>query len=192
MRKLFLVSIMALAVFGIAAAQKAQPGARSPKVILLISEQNIGGPQRAWWASEVDLSTTEVKVAQALMQAGFEVLEPSYLSKAVKQDKAFRVVNISDGKSVKLGNLSRADYVVLGKAVASAGGSVPQSSMRSCFANATAKLIKVKDGKVLAYLDASGNSAHMDIITGGREALANAGEDLGLKLADAINKQGGK
>jgi hypothetical protein len=161
-------------------------------VILLIAEQNIEGPQRAWWASEIDLSTTEAAIAQKLITGGYEVLEPSNLTRAIKQDKAFRLINLPEDKSVKLGNLSKADYVVLGKAIASAGANVPQSNMRSCFANITTKLIRVKDGKVVAYLDASGNSAHMDVITGGTEALANAAEDLATKITDALNKEGGR
>lgn len=162
------------------------------KVILLISEQNIGSPQRAWWASEVDLSTCEAAVARKIIAAGFDVLEPSRLNKVIKQDRAFRVVDLSEAKSVKLGNLSKADYVILGKAVASSGSKVPQSSMVSCFANITAKLISVKQGKVIAYLDASGNSAHMDVISGGREALSSAGNDLAGKIIEALSKDGGK
>lgn len=162
------------------------------KVILLIAEQNIEGPQRAWWASEIDLSTSEAAIANGLLGAGFQVLEPSNLAKVIRQDRAFRMLNLSEAKSVKLGNLSKADYVVLGKAVASAGGNVPRSTMRSCFANLTAKLIRVKDGRVIAYLDAAGNSAHMDVITGGREALTDAGQDLAVKIINALNKEGGK
>ena len=158
------------------------------KLILLISEQNIDGPQRAWWASEIDLSTTEAKVAARLIADGYLVLEPSNLTKVIRQDPAFRMVGFSENKAVKLGNLSRADYVVLGKAVASAGGNVPQSSMRSCFANVSAKLIRVKDGLVVAYLDAAGNSAHPDVISGGREALGNAADVLALKIEDALTK----
>jgi len=162
-----------------------------PKVVLLIAEQNIEGPQRAWWASEIDLSTTEAMVANRLMENGFEILEPSNLTKVIKQDRAFRMLNLSEPKSVKLGSLAKADYVVLGKAIASSGGNVPQSNMRSCFANVTAKLIRVKDGKVLAYLDAAGNSAHLDVVTGGREALANAGASLAAKILEALKKEGG-
>lgn len=162
-----------------------------PKLILLISEQNIEGPQRAWWASEIDLSTVEARLAQNLIAQGYEVIEPSNLNQVIKQDSAFRLLDISEAKSIKLGNLSRADYVVLGKAVASAGGNVPQSTMRSCFANVSARLIRVNDGKVIAYLDAAGNSAHLDVITGGREALAYAGEDLAAKIISALNKEGG-
>jgi len=158
-----------------------------PKVILFISEQNIEGPQSAWWASEVDLSAAEAAIATQLIAQGYEIIEPSSLNKVIHQQPAFRVINLSENSSVKLASLSKADYLVSGKAIASSGANVPQSSMRSCFANITAKLIS---GKVIAYLDASGNSAHMDVITGGREALVSAAGNLAAKLIDALNKKG--
>jgi len=161
-------------------------------IMLLISEQNIEGPQRAWWASEIDLSTAEATIAQKLLEQDYEVLEPSDLTQIIKQDRAFKMVNLSASKSVRLGNLAKADYIVLGKAIASAGANVPHSNMRSCFANLSAKLIRVKDGKVITYLNAAGNSAHMDVITGGKEALINAGRDLAQKIIEALGKEGGK
>jgi len=159
----------------------------TPSIILLISEQNIEGPQRAWWASEIDLSATESALAQKIIQSGFTVLEPSQLTQVVKKSSAFRLLDIPDGESVKLGNLARAQYVIVGKAIASAGGRVPQSNMLSCFANISAKIIRVKDGKVLAYLDAAGSTVHMDAITGGKEALSKAGSDLADKIINALN-----
>lgn len=160
----------------------------TPKILLLISEQNIEGPQYVWWLSEIDLSVTETNIATKLIEEGYEILEPSNLNKIIQQEEAFRRLDLSEAESIKLGNLSKADYVVLGKAVASAGANVPQSNLRSCFANLSAKLIRVKDGKVIAYLDASGNSAHMDVITGGKEALSNAAGDLATKIIEALNK----
>jgi hypothetical protein len=182
----FLSLLIALGlVSGLAWAQEV----KKPKLILLISEQNIEGPQRSWWASEIDLSATEAVIAGKIIEAGWEVLEPEQLGDAIKKNKAFRTLNISENESLKLGNLAKADYVVLGKAIASSGGFVPQSTMRSCFANLSAKLIRVKDSKVIAYLDAAGSSAHMDAITGGREALVSAGNNMANKLIEAINKQ---
>ncbi|MFH0828159.1 MAG: hypothetical protein V1919_03240 [Candidatus Omnitrophota bacterium] len=163
---------------------------KKPKFILLIAEQNIESPQKGWWASEVDLSATEVVIARKIIETGWEVLEPEQIEDVVKKNKAFRVLDLSEKDSIKLGNLSQADYVVLGKAIASAGGSVPQSTMRSCFANLSAKLIRVKDRKVIAYLDAAGSSAHLDIISGGREALSSAAAILAPKIIEAVNKQG--
>jgi len=188
MRRILFVSLAILGlVLALSYAQETKP-----KVILLISEQNIEGAQRAWWASEIDLSTVETTLAQRLIEQNYEILEPSVLNKLIKKEPAFRKLVLSEEESVKLGNLTKADYVVLGKAIASAGGNVPQSNMRSCFANLSAKVIQVKSGKAIAYMDASGNSVHMDVITGGKEALANAANDLALKIIEALKKEGGK
>ncbi len=160
--------------------------------LLMIAEQNIESPQKAWWMSDVNLSTVESAVARKLLENGYDVLEPSVISGQVRADRAFERADIQDADTVKLGKNLKADYVVLGKAVASAGGNVPQSTMRSCFANVTAKVIHVPDGKVVAYLDAAGSTVHTDVITGGREALSNAGQDLAAKVVSAISQQGGK
>ena len=91
-----------------------------------------------------------------------------------------------------MAKLSKADYVIQGKAVASSGANVPGSNMRSCNAFATAKLIRVRDGQIIAYLDATGRSAHMDVISGGREALVKAAGDLATKIIAALSQQGEK
>jgi hypothetical protein len=185
MKRVIFISLVLFLAFTLAVSYAKEEKA---KIILLIAEQNIAGPQRAWWASEIDLSTTEGAIAKRLIERGFAILEPSNLRKIIQRDRAFRLLSLSQAKSTELGNLSKANYVILGKAIASAGGNVPQSNLRSCFANITAKLIRVKDGKVIAYLDAAGNSAHMDVISGGKEALTNAAEDLAVKVIEVLNK----
>jgi hypothetical protein len=168
----------------------AQTQSSAPKVILMISEQNIEGPRTAWWASEIDLSATEAAIAERLLAEGFEIIDPSAAAGFIRQDRAFRVMDLSEQQSVKLAASSQANYLVVGKAIASAGGRVPQSNMRSCFANISAKVIRVKDKKVVAFVQASGNSAHLDVITGGREALVNAASEASGKIIDGIKKSG--
>ncbi|MFH0858818.1 MAG: hypothetical protein V1842_04720 [Candidatus Omnitrophota bacterium] len=185
MKKILTISLILL-IGLISSCSYAQD--KKTRVAILISEQNIEGPKAAWWVSEIDLSSTEATIAQKLIQQGYEILEPSVLNKIVKNNPAFRVADIGESQSIKLANLVNADYVIVGKAVASSGGNVPSSNMRSCYANLTAKLINVKDGKVVAYLDASGNTVHMDLITGGKEALVKAATDLAGKLIEALNK----
>ncbi len=158
------------------------------KVMLLISEQNISGPRSGWWLSEVDLSASESSIANKLIQSGFEIVQPQQLEETLKKERAFRRIDLTEKDSLKLANLGQADYVLLGKAVASAGAKVPNSSMLSCFANLSAKLIRVKDGKVIAALAASASSAHLDVISGGREALVKAGRDLAGQAVAALNK----
>jgi len=187
-----LVGVVGWALCAFAQETPVPAVALKPKVMLLIAEQNIEGPQHAWWASEVDLSATEAEVASRLIGAGYTVIEPSAAGKALSQKPAFRVIGISENDTRQLADRSQADYVVSGKALASAGGTVAQSSMRSCYANISARLIRVKDGAVLAYLNASGSSAHTDTITGGREALQKAGTDLALKIIEALSQGGMK
>jgi hypothetical protein len=175
-----------------AAPLQAPAAVSSLRIILLIAEQNIDGPQRAWWASEIDLSATEAMVAGKLIEKGFTVVDPASAKESLSQQPAFRVVSITDDATGKLASAAGAEYAVVGKAVATSGGNIPQSSMRSCFANVSAKLIRVRDGKVLAYLSTGGNSAHLDVVTGGREALEKAGEALALKISEALAKEGGK
>jgi hypothetical protein len=182
-----IIFLVLLVFFALTPAYSADAKA---KLILFISEQNIEGPQNAWWASEVDLSSTEAVLAEKLINQGYTVIDPSSMNKIIKANPAFRMVDISESSAVKLGDLSQADYVVLGKAVASSGGNVPQSRMRSCFANITVKLMRIKDSKVIAYLDASGSSAHMDVITGGKEALTSAAEGLATRIVDALKNRG--
>jgi hypothetical protein len=186
---LLVLSVCFGASFGCAQQPQEAKQEKKTRVILLISEQNIEGPQSAWWASEVDLSTTEARVAGQLLQQGYEVVEPSALNKTIRSKPAYRNVILSESDSVQLGNLSKADYIVVGKAVASSGAQVPSSVMRSCFGNISAKLLRVKDSSVVAYLDASGNTVHMDLITGGKEALSNAASALAVKLIAALEKE---
>ncbi|MCM8792543.1 MAG: CsgG/HfaB family protein [Candidatus Omnitrophica bacterium] len=168
-------------------------GENSPKIILIITEQNISGPQHSWWASEIDLSITETTIAKKLIEDGFTVLEPSSLNRIIRQEKAFRLLNFSEQKARKLGSLAKADYVILGKAVASSGRNVPQSNMRSCFANITVKVIRIKDGKVVDYLDSFGAAVHLDPISGGKEALINAAEVIAEKISKTLTvTEGGK
>ena len=161
-------------------------------ILLLIAEQNIGGPQRAWWASEIDLSTVEAELSKVLIYNNFSILTPSQVKRVLRRNRAFRRIDLLDEESVRLGGLSNADYVVLGKAVASAGTYVPHSNMRSCFAHITAKLIRVSDGEVIAYLSSKATSPHLDAIAGVQEALAKAAEDMAMKIVNTLNEYGGK
>ncbi len=189
MKRILLISII-LSCFLLSIHPYCLAEEEKTNILLLIVEQNIEGPQRCWWASEIDLSTVEAKLAGVLIAQGYRVLDPSQITGILRKEKAFRRINLSEKESIKLAKLSQADYVVLGKAVASSGANVPDSNMRSCFANAAVKLIRVRDGQIIAYLDAAGSSVHMDVISGGREALLKAAEDLAAKIIGVLRQQG--
>jgi len=191
MKKIAILCLWLMSFCGMGFCQQSKPEQKT-NILLMIAEQNIEGPATRWWLSEIDLSTTESKLASTLIAQGYGIIEPSVANKTLKREKAFRLVNPQDEQVVRLGKVAKADYVILGKAVASSGSTVAGSNMRSCFANISAKIIKVKDGQVIAYLDATGSSIHTDVITGGKEALSNAATDLAGKVIASLQKEGGK
>ena len=183
-------SLIFFIIVGICASAWAQDLMVSkPKLILLVNEQNIGGPRNAWWASEVDLSIAETRIATTLQGYGCQIIMPAQIKKEIQEERAFRVVDLTPAQSVKIASLAKAEYVLSGKAVASAGGKVPQSNMISCFANITAELIRVKDGIAVGYMTASGSSVHLDTITGGKEALLVAADDLSKQVMSLLEKE---
>ncbi len=163
---------------------------RSQRILLLIAEQNIESPQTAWWASEVDLSVVEQVLAQKFLEKGYQVVEPNTLRDFIVQKPAFRALELSENISLDMAHTASADYILLGKAVASGGAPVPHSSMGSYFGNISVKLIKVADGTMIGHFEGGGNSAHLDAVTGGKEALTRASEALAQKVFLALEKGG--
>lgn len=161
------------------------------RVAIFISEQNIEGPSVEWWLSEIDLSVTESIIARNLINAGYDIIDSSIVNGIIKQNPAFRKVDFTVEESLNVAGMSEVDYVILGKAVASAGGKVPDSNMISCYANITAKVVKVDEKKIISYVDAGGSSVHTDVITGGKEALDRAANNISEKIVNALGKKGG-
>lgn len=180
---------IALLPVALCAQEKAQEKA-PVKLLLLFTEQNIGGPQRAWWASEIDLSIVESSLAAALSEAGFQVVDPEGARPFLQKEPAYRVVRMRECDMTDLANLQEARYVIKGRAIASQGSHPPQSGLHSYFARVTAKVIRVKDHVQVLSLSVWGKSLHADAMAGGSEALEDAGRQLAAKLIQFFKKEG--
>ncbi|MDD5045192.1 MAG: hypothetical protein PHU91_06390 [Candidatus Omnitrophica bacterium] len=191
MKRLFILSLCIALAAGLGYAQ-GQPDKPKAKILLLISEQNIQGPALNWWAGESGSSAMETNLAKLLKDLGFQIIDPSLVHNIAKKERASRVVNLGNKEALHLGQIARADYLVLGKATASCGSSMAGQDVRPCYANATAKLIRTKDGVVIANLDAIGSSANIDVVAAGKEALSNSAVDLAAKIISNLTKEGGK
>lgn len=182
------------------------------KVLFLISEQNIEGQVVSWWgesAGEVRLSVTEPVLFNALTQSGFEVIDPSGKG-PLRVSDPYRRIGLGDQGAMELGRTYGADYVVLGKALATSSqqplhvtgtdddrrwyGSrhsrrdnedsnyAQRTNMRSASATLTAKLIRLSDRKVVAFVSGSGDAIHMNPVTAGKEALEQAAQQAAEAL----------
>ena len=188
-----------------------RPAHQGGKVLFLISEQNIEGQVVAWWgesAGEVRLSVTEPVLFNALTQSGFQVIDPSGKG-PLRVSDPYRRIGLGDQGAMELGRTYGADYVVLGKALATSSqqplhvtrededrdwyGSrrsrgnedsnyAQRTSMRSASATLTAKLIRLSDRKVVAFVSGSGDAIHMNPVTAGKEALEQAAQQAAEAL----------
>mgnify|MGYP005810647911 CR=1 FL=1 len=178
---------------------------RSPrqggKVLFLISEQNIEGQVVAWWgesAGEVRLSVTEPVLFNALTQSGFEVIDPSGKG-PLRVSDPYRRIGLGDQGAMELGRTYGADYVVLGKALAISSQQplhvtgrnedsnyAQRTNMRSASATLTAKLIRLSDRKVVAFVSGSGDAIHVNPVTAGKEALEQAAQQAAEALISQL------
>jgi len=163
-----------------------------PKILLLISEKNTNGELINWWVDETEFSAIEANLSKLLINLNCQAIEVKTALNIVKKDRSFKTANLAGNEALRLGRALRADYVVKGAAFVSAGSNIYSASGRPFFANAAVKLIRIKDGQVIADLDAIGSSVNMDTATGGKEALSNAAVDLAAKIISNITKEGGK
>ncbi len=156
------------------------------KAVLLIAEQTIGQRAFFWWwgvaTGEASLSTVETILGERLIEANIEVIDPSVMSGKLSVPKPYQHVNLSNREAMQLANTMGADIVVIGKALAREGGYAAGSDMRSVHASITARVVKVRTGKVLASVHGEGSSIHIDPVSGAQEAL----QDAANEVADAI------
>lgn len=199
-----------------------RPSHKGGKVLFLISEQNIEQPVVSWWGEsvgEVRLSVTEPVLFNALIQSGYEVIDPADRG-SLRVSDAYRRIGVGDQGAMELGRTYGADYVVLGKALAT-GSSQPmyvtrhsdsredndshatrhgysregndsnyaqRTNMRSASATITAKLIRLADRKVVAFVSGSGDAIHLNQITAGKEALEQAAQQAAENLIAQLHQ----
>jgi len=191
MKRLFVLCLFLVLIPGSGFTQdKDRPKA---KILLLISEQNIQGPSTNWWISGAEMSTIESNLAKLLKDSGYQIISLDAARNIIGRDKAFKVPELPDKEAVLLGRFTKADYAVSGRATASQGSIIAGSNMRPCYADATVKLIRVRNGVVIAALDAIGSSVNTDALLGGKDALSNSAVDLAAKIiSNLTKKEGGK
>jgi len=160
----------------------------APRIVLVVSEQNINGPQKLFWSSSINLANVESALVNTINAMGYRVVDPAVAGKAVKKNPAFNAAGVVDDGNIDLSDFSKlADYAIVAKAVASRGAKLPHSHMVSCFANVTARLIRIQDGQVLRSFGSGASAVHVDAVTGGAEAMASAGRDLAVKIVNELN-----
>lgn len=167
---------------------------KSPRVLFLIAEQNIGQKHYFfWWWGEaeykgetVDMSAAETALKETFLSRGFNVVDISGSTDTFEMSDAFKVADISNEGAVHIARKLNAEIVVKGKALAKPGPGTKGSPVGSYVADVTAQAIRIIDGKVLASAKGHGVARNISDVTGGIEALSKAGNEAAGRLIEQI------
>lgn len=181
-----------LALILMAGLSFARGAENKPKILLLISEKNIEGSSVNWWADQTGFSAIEANLAKLLLELNYQPIEVKTAMNIVKKDKSFQLTNLAGNEALRMARALRADYILRGRAFTYASSNIYSVAGRPFFADATVKLIRIKDGQLIAELNAIGSSVNTDAAIGSKEALSNVAVDLAAKIISNINKDGGK
>jgi hypothetical protein len=131
----------------------------------------------------------EAVMSDGFTNAGFQVVDPQVLKGKLQPKPAFRVLDLSTDVARNVAEKSDADLVVVCKGVAKDAyhETIAQGGMHSGQANVVARLVRVKDGKVLASSTQHAAQVHIDVETARLNALNEAARMAAAELTQKIN-----
>ncbi len=170
-----------------------------PRVLVMISEQNIGQPQPAfWWGGQqgsapvvantaVSLDAVENSFIKEWMAKGIIFVDRQAIMGKIKVGAPVTSTAAPNDQAVKefAGNTG-AEVVVYGQAVATDAGTVMGTQMHSLRANVSLKALNLDTGVIMGTSVVSQVANHIDPTTGGTKALQAAGKKASEELLQQI------
>jgi hypothetical protein len=157
---------------GILAVLKAK---NMPRVLVMISEQNVGqSDAKFWWGNGVfatDLGVVENGFIDDWSPKGFTFIDRQALSGKLKVGPALTSAEPAEDAVKEFGLMAGAEVVVIGKAVATDAGLIMNTQMHSVRANISIRALNLDTGEILGTSTAAHTAGHVDAVTAGTQAL---------------------
>lgn len=165
-----------------------------PKILIMVSEQNIGQPEaQAWWTTQgftTNLDVVENTFIEAWQPLGFGFVDPQALKGKIKVGKALQSPNIDDSEAKSFAGKTGAQVVIVGKAIAQeANGKAFGTNLISARANMSVRAIRVDTGDILATSTLDGGSMALDTTTAGSNALKETCKKMAEDLKGKIMRK---
>ena len=164
-----------------------------PRVMVLIAEQNIGQAGFSYWwgstAGSADIGVVENTIIDEWGQKGFRFIDHNVLAGKLTKKDAFKVTSangLSNNQVEQIANLTDAQLVITGTAVARDVGTVMNTQMHSAQANLSVRIINTDNGEILATSTEHSAAAHIDPLTAGTKALQKVTQKMGEKLLEKV------
>lgn len=161
-----------------------------PRVLLMISEQNIGqGDANFWWGPKshaVRMDVVENVFVDTWSQKGISFVDRQSLQGTLSVGDAVSSAEPSNAQIKTFAGKSGAEVVVIGKAMAIDSGTIMGTQMHSLRANISLRALNLDNGEILATVTASQAVGHIDATSGGNSALRKVAQKGSAKLLDKL------
>jgi len=160
-----------------------------PKVLVLISEQNLQDPSPTYWWSQKGNLKKAISVdtlLKILESKGFSIIDPRQIPKNTFHDLTHDTPYLDDRQAVDLGLKVQADVVIIGTSVAERTPNIMGQNIRSFKGIVSARAIRTDTRKEIAATMQRAVTTNTDETTGVRDTLSDAGSLAGEALASQI------
>ncbi len=160
---------------------------KTPRLMVLIDEKNIGETATAAHFLEADLNTAESQLMNQFMKKGFRFVDAATVRQNLDREKEAAILEGDARQAAAVGRRSGAEVVLVGKALAKAVEvEAFGAKIRSQQATVTVKAIRTDTGDLLAIGTEQGKFTHIDDVTGGTKAIQKACDALAEPLIAKI------
>jgi hypothetical protein len=172
-------------------------GRSLPKILILLSEQNIEDTSpKYWWGRQPIVSNTfsDIAIVKTMKSKGFPVIDARRIPQTASIDKKYDKPDLDKNEAIDIGRALRADVVIFGKAVVERTQNVMEQNIRSFKGIVSVQAVRTDTGEEIAATSQSAVTANANEAVGAGNALSAAGsltaETLSGRILTAWQKEG--
>jgi hypothetical protein len=164
-------------------------GKSLPKILILVSEQNLEGTSpKYWWGHQPLVSNTfsEAALVKSLKSRGFPVIDALQTPQTTRIDEKYNKPDLDKDEATDIGRALKADVVIFGKAAVERTQNVMEQNIRSFKGTVSVQAIRTDTGEEIAATSQSAVTANADEAVGAGNALSAAGSLAAETLSGRI------
>lgn len=164
-------------------------GKSLPKILVLVSEQNLGDSLPIYWWGKKPVLGELFSVSafiETMRSKGLPVLDYPSIAQNTSIDDRYDKPDLDKEEAVNLGRALKADIVIVGKTIIDQAQNVMGKDIRSFKGVVSVRAIRTDTGEEIATTTQSAVTANADETIGARKALSAAGSLAGETLAGQI------
>jgi hypothetical protein len=164
-------------------------GKSLPKILILISEQNLEDTSpKYWWGRQPMVSNafSDAALAKTIKSMGFPVIATRHIPQTISNDAKYDKPYLDKNEATDIGRALKADVVLFGKAVVERTQNVMEQNIRSFKGIVSVRAIRTDTGEEIAATTQSAVTANADEAAGAGNALSAAGSLAAETLSGRI------